>query len=54
MWSRAPAGLARHDLGDEVTNGRGGLVRVELRKEVTGIVNMAALFPSHKTKDSEI
>lgn len=42
---------ANHDLGHEVDDGAGRLLRVVLCKEVAYVVRGTALLPGHKTKD---
>lgn len=45
-------GRADHDLGHEVDDGAGGLLRVVLGEQVAGVVCGAALLPGHEPEDS--
>lgn len=42
-----------HQFGDEADDGRGGLIWVQLSKQVSDIVCCASLFPGDESKEPE-
>ena len=45
--------LSNHDLGDKVDDGGGGLLGVELGKQMARVVGHPSLLAGHESKDPE-